>query len=96
MPLRWAPITLTFSADRDCDCCRIVCLDPDGDDLMGLPEMLRDLALALGMNIGTLFLSLAPGAEPGLGVMEARGLWGRLPGLGRPKSLSYAESPVPD
>ena len=58
---------------------RIVCLDPDGDDLMGLPEMFRDLALALGMNIGTLFLSLAPGAGPGLGVMEASGLWGRLP-----------------
>ena len=58
---------------------RIVCLDPDGDDLMGLPETFRDLARALGMNIGTLFLSLAPGAGPGLGVMKARGLWGRLP-----------------
>ena len=58
---------------------RIACLDPDGDDLMGLPETLRDLARALGMNIGTLFLSLAPGAGPGLVVTEARGLWGRLP-----------------
>ena len=46
---------------------------------MGLPETLRDLARAFGMNIGTLFLSLAPGAGPGLGVTEARGLWGRLP-----------------
>ena len=61
---------------------RIACLDPDpddGDDLMGLPETLRDLARALGMNIGTLLLSLAPGAGPGLWVAEARGLWGRLP-----------------
>ena len=64
---------------------RIACLDPDADDaddaadLMGLPETLRDLARALGMNIGTLFLSLAPGAGPGLVVTEARGLWGRLP-----------------
>ena len=100
--LGWAPITLTFSADR-LDCLLkimfkhfsflkiifhlISCFDPDRDDLMGLPETLRDLALALGMNTGTLFLSLGPRTPGVLGVAAAKGLWGRLPDEGKRKYL---------
>ena len=51
---------------------------------MGLPETFRDLVLALGMNTGTLFLSLDPGV---IGVAAARGLWGRLPDEGTRKYL---------
>ena len=68
----------------------ISCLDPDRDDLMGLPETLRDLALALGMNTGTLFLSLGPRAPGVLGVATARGLWGRLPDEGKNIYCEYS------
>ena len=54
---------------------------------MGLPETLRDLALALGMNTGTLFLSLGPGV---IGVAAARGLWGRLPDEGKNIYCEYS------
>ena len=42
--------------------------------LMGLPDTLRDLARARGMNTGAFFLSLAPGGPRELGARLARGL----------------------
>ena len=43
--------------------------------LMGLPDTLRDLARARGMNTGAFFLSLAdPGGARELGARLARGL----------------------
>ena len=49
-------------------------LEPSAD-LMGLPDTLRDLARARGMNTGTFFLSLtAPGGPRKLGARLARGL----------------------